>query len=112
MLNALFQMLFGENIKAQQQKVEDAIRVKAQRIGDLEYERTMANFYTDRSMSIDPQTDWWGFADAKQKQHDHQLAFVACEGRVEVATARVAAETARYVRLLDRSADTGAGGAP
>ena len=80
-------------------KVQDAMRVLSRRIADAEFHRTMAGFYTDRVIATDPHTDWWGFADAKQKQHDHQHDCLAEEKRIEEARATVEARKAELAKL-------------
>lgn len=57
----------------------------------MEFNRTMGNFYTERVLDIDPHQDWWAFAEAKQKQYDHQLDFVRYEKRSQEADAKVEA---------------------
>ena len=81
------------------QKVQDAMRVLSRRIADAEFHRTMAGFYTDRVIATNPHVDWWGFADAKQKQYDHQLDCLAEEKRTEEARAVVEARKAELAKL-------------
>lgn len=54
--------------------VERAIKAKARVASDFEYNSTMRKFYDERVDEIDPHSDWWAFAEAKQKQHDHRNA--------------------------------------
>ena len=98
----LIAIFFGDPIIKQYERVEAAVKAKAKCVSDAEFNRTMANFYTSRVVAIDPHAgpeQAWDYADAKQKQHDHQLACIANDKCVEEATARVEAECARYVQL-------------
>lgn len=83
--------LRSNRVRKQYERVETAIRAKAQLVSDLEFNRTMSNFYTERVFDIDPHTDWWAFAEAKQKQCDHQNDFVQYENRILEADAKVEA---------------------
>lgn len=83
-------------IQNRYEKVEQAIKNKARIISDLEFHRTMSNFYTERVMDINPHEDWWAFAQAKQKQYDHQMDFTIIERKVEEAEAKVVACTNAY----------------
>ena len=90
---AIVHHLAGDKFRRQYEKVEGAIRAKAQLASDMEFHRTLANFYTERVMDIDPHKDWWGFADAKQKQTDNQDDYVRLQRKMEEAEARVDAYT-------------------
>lgn len=90
-LHTIRSTLRGNRVRKQYERVEKAIREKAQLASDMEFNRTMASFYTERVMDIDPHKDWWNFAEAKQKQYDHQLDFVRYEKRTEEADAKVEA---------------------
>lgn len=98
----LREIVVGDPVKKQYERVETSIKAKAQRVSDAEFNRTMANFYTERVMAIDPHTDWWDFADAKQKQYDHQIACVKNDRQVDEAHARVIAETGRFHALQEK----------
>lgn len=91
-LNFVRGMFRDNRVRTQYGKLEKAIRVKAKFVSDLEFHRSMADFYTSRVLEIDPDNDWWNFADAKQKQYDHQNDLLAYEKRVEEADAEVAAQ--------------------
>lgn len=89
MIHTIKSTLRGNRVRKQYQRVEKAIREKAQMVSELEFNRTMGNFYTERVLDIDPHQDWWGFADAKQKQYEHQNDFLRYEKRIEEADAKV-----------------------
>lgn len=105
------EVIKGDPLTKQNERVEEAIKAKAQKVSDAEFNRTMANFYTERLLGIDPNTDWWEFADAKQKQHDRQAACMEHEAGLAEAAKLVEAETARYVQLHNELCGTGQGGA-
>jgi 7-keto-8-aminopelargonate synthetase-like enzyme len=98
----LREIVVGDPVKKQYERVETAIKTKAQKVSDAEFNRTMANFYTDRVLGIDPHQDWWDFADAKQKQYDHQTACVKNDQQVNEAHARVEAEAQRFHALQEK----------
>lgn len=91
-LNFIRGMFRDNRVRANYDKLEKAIRTKAKFVSDLEFHRSMADFYTSRVLEIDPDNDWWYFADSKQKQYDHQQDLLAYEKRVEEADAEVAAQ--------------------
>lgn len=91
LIHTIRSTLRSNRVRKQYERVEKAIREKAQLVSDLEFNRTMGNFYTERVLDIDPHTDWWNFAEAKQKQHDHQNDFVRYEKRIQEADAKVEA---------------------
>jgi hypothetical protein len=95
----LREVFFGDPLQKQYERVEAAVKAKAKCVSDAEFNRTMANFYTERLDSIDPNTDWWEFADAKQKQYDHQTTCVSNDAAVEEAAQIARAEIARYSAL-------------
>lgn len=101
----LREVIVGDPVKKQYERVEDSIKTKAKRVSDAEFNRTMANFYTERVMAIDPHIDWWDFADAKQKQYDHQIECVKNDRQVDEAQARVLAETQRFHALREKHRD-------
>lgn len=100
-LGLLREALFGDPADVQYARVEAAIKAKAQCVSDVEFNRTMANFYTDRVLHLDPHDidQVWGFADARQKQHDHQTACQKHEQLTAEAQARVDAETQRFKEI-------------
>lgn len=92
--------LIGDPAKNEYERVQAAMRVLSRRIADTEFHRTMANFYTGRVLELDPHTQWWEFAEAKQKQHDHQTDCIFEEGRVAEARELVEARTAQFKAVL------------
>lgn len=99
-LNFIRGMFCENRVRESYIKLERAMRTKAKFVSDLEFHRSMVDFYTSRVQEIDPYNDWWNFADSKQKQYDHQQDLLVYEKRVEEADAKVAArklafETAR-----------------
>jgi hypothetical protein len=83
--------LFGDPNTKRQERIETAVRAVALLEGDVAYHRAMNDFYTARVMSLDPHAHWWAFADAKQKQVDHQVQLVRYQAKVEEAQAKLEA---------------------
>jgi hypothetical protein len=100
-ISAVRKFRISRRFRAQYERVEKSIRAKAQLVSDLEFHKTMQSFYTERVLEIDPHVDWWDFADAKQKQHDHQMDCIHLERRVAEAEAKVEATKNAY-RALGR----------
>lgn len=73
--------LLGDPVSTQYEREQREQRTRAREEAEAEYHRIMANFYTDRVLAIDPNADWWGFAEAKQKQYDHQTECLRYERR-------------------------------
>lgn len=80
-----FKSLFGDPAQAEYERAEAERKRTAKLIADAEFHRMMANFYTERVASLDPHTQWWEFAEAKQKQYDQQLECVLLERRAGIA---------------------------
>lgn len=91
--------LRSNRVRKQYERVEKSICAKAQLVSDLEFSRTMSNFYTERVLDIDPHKDWWAFADSKQKQYDHQKDFVRVEQLLLEAEAKVSAQKKAFLAV-------------
>lgn len=99
LLRMLIDAVRGDPIKKQYERVEAAVKIKAERVSDAEFNRTMTNFYTQRSASINHETHWWEYADAKQKEHDHTQAWQHAAQSAAEAETRADAEVARFNAL-------------
>lgn len=82
--DSLWQMVRDIFRTTPQQRIEALQRERAKMMGDQEYHRTLANYYTERAASLDPNVNWWEFADAKQKEFDNCVE--AVELRAEIAS--------------------------
>lgn len=96
LLDRLKSMRQNSRVDTLYEKIEIAIRKKADLIAEQEFDRTMANFYTERLLEIDPNVDWWGFAQNKQKQHDHQESFTQLTDKIAEAEAVVKGRKAAF----------------
>ena len=98
----LVEAVRGDPITKQYERVEKAVKALAKSVSDAEFNRTMANFYTERVASINPYAgpaEALEFSDAITKQFEHQHACVANDSSVEEARKVVEAETARYLQM-------------
>lgn len=95
MIARIKEMLHSDRMSKRKARIEKAVRAKAAATGDAEFHRVMADYYTARVATIDPDVDWWGFADAKQKEQDNIDLFQKYSRNVEEATARIKAEEVR-----------------
>lgn len=94
-------VIFGDPLKNQYERVELAIKAKAQLISDHEFNKVMENFYITRCGAIDPHTDWWGFAEAKEKQTEYRKQLEKLHKKVLEANAFVKAQEAAFKKLQD-----------
>lgn len=107
-LSVIRDVLRNNRMSKQKDRVENAVRTLAQAQADAEFHRVMANHYTLRAGETDPQVDWWGYAENKQKEQDHVESHAVYSRKAFEANAMVKAEQARYVRLLDGPGVAGA----
>ena len=95
--------LFGDPAKNQFQKIELAIRKSAQLVSDHEYNRVMHAFYTNRADTTDPHSDWWEFAQAKEKQKEYREEMDKLSKKIASADARLNGMQAAYRKLTNAS---------
>ncbi len=88
-----FKKLFGDTAQAEYERSEAERKHTAKLLSEASYHRIMANFYTERAASLNPHTQWWEFADAKQKEYDHQIECALLERRAGVDDLVDAADT-------------------
>lgn len=91
----MFGWLKSDSAEVQAEKVRQRVRKVAHYSGEVEYHRTMRDFYRDNVSKIDPHEEWWVFAHNRQKQHDHQQDLAVEERRLEEARAKLDAEKQR-----------------
>lgn len=96
---AFTSIILGDPLKNQYQKIELAIKTKAQLVSDHEFNRVMENFYIDRCLAIDPHMDWWGFADAKEKQMEYNKQLARLAKKIQTAMAHVKAQEAAFEKM-------------
>lgn len=63
-------------------RFENALRSVASVTADIEFNRYMANFYTEQVVTTDPHTDWHAFAEYKDNQLKYQKQTLHLEQRV------------------------------
>lgn len=93
-----------ERLRRQYARVETSIRNKASLASDMTFHQTMVDFYTDRVSTTDPNVDWWGFAEAKQKQVDNQEDIRLLSKRLAEADATVKAHKEAFY-IIKRESD-------
>lgn len=81
------------------EKLQEAKRVAARRMGEMVYHSQMLEFFDDQAQKIDPHTEWWAFAEAKQKWLDHTNDWEVERQRHHAAAAAVHARTEAYYKL-------------
>lgn len=90
-------------VQKQKERVLKAAKAYARALSDAEFERCMADYYTQRVDATDPHLDWCGFAEVKQKQFDHAADYAQYERRAQTAQAKLRAEEARYAKLQEQT---------
>lgn len=91
----LLDIIRTDKERQRKERVEDAAKARAHAAADVEAERLMCDFYTDRVASIDHETHWWEYAEAKQKQADHTAAWQRATDKAIEAEAKLEAEKVR-----------------
>lgn len=104
------QMLFGDPVVKQQERVQQAVLFEAHANGDLVVAKIMRDYYVRTAARIDHSNKWWEYAAAKQKAQDYEDDHEDLVERHREAVARREAAQARLL-LFDQSARTGNGGA-
>lgn len=74
-------VFWGDPAQTQYEREQREQRVRAREEAEAEYHRKLAEYYTQRVLSLDPDTHWWEFAEAKQKQYEHQCDCMQHERR-------------------------------
>ena len=72
-------------ILAKTDKLDLALQRYAEFLGEAEAHRVLADHYTTAVLDVDPNTNWWRFAELKQKQHEHQTSHTPYMQRAEQA---------------------------
>lgn len=100
-VTVLRDMLHRKRVDRAQKRLEHAVRAKARASADAQFNREMANFYTERVLQIDPHTAWWDFADAKQKQFDYQQEVILHDEAAKAAGRIVEQRAAKFRKLTE-----------
>ena len=103
-LQAIREMIHNQREYKAKERITDALKAHAKAASDAEYHRIMADFYTKRADKIDPEIDWWGFAEAKQKETEHVQDHQHKVIQRNEAMIKVDAEQARYNKLKEEHA--------
>lgn len=101
MIKLLIHAVRGNGALRLQEKVDEAAKTLAARRGESEVSRYMMQFFMDRADNIDPVDDWWGYAQARQKQEDHMQDLRINQRRVEECWARLEALTEQLKKLQE-----------
>lgn len=73
--------LWGDPAQTQYDREQRQMRITAREEAEAAYHRKLADYYTERVLALDPNEAWWEFAEAKQKQYDHQCECLRYERR-------------------------------
>lgn len=91
--------LFGCPIQKQEERVDYAVTRHAEALGDIQFAYMMRKHYADLAQSIKPDINWWGYANAKEKEkHYEELYQANCERAAELS-AKMDAERARLATI-------------
>lgn len=91
----LLDMIRTDKERQRKERVENAAKAHAQAKAEVEAERLMCDFYSERVANIDHETHWWEYAEAKQKEADHLAAWRRAVDKAQEAEAKLEAEKAR-----------------
>ena len=94
--------IHGQPIDRANDALNAAVKSYARRAAEAAYHEKMANHFTDIVIDVDPHHSVaaaWEYANARQKQHDHQQDWFVEDNRTKEAHARVLACKARIAKL-------------
>ena len=80
--------IFGRQ-ERQQQRVRDAARAVASRLGDVKGQEYLVEYYKTQAQATNPYDDWWTYADVRQKQADHEVELTLAQHRHARAVANL-----------------------
>lgn len=99
-MKRIFLRMFGvKDISYARERVEAAQRDHAQFVGECGYAEAMVLFYENKLRGVDPNVDWWYFADQRQKLQDMRDQLVEMQHKAEEAFAKANARMDELVRI-------------
>lgn len=75
----------------------------AQHTAELEYHLRMKLFYERQLKETDPNTDWWEWAEAKEREHEHTKDAFALETKARRLSEQALAREAQYRTLRGKN---------
>lgn len=98
-IRSYFNILRGNTPQNAYDKLQYAVRNKARHQAEADYHHSLAIFYERQAQTTDHETDWWGFAHAKQKEADYLDDHLLEYNRTLEAGAKVTACEIRLTKL-------------
>jgi len=100
LLSVLKSVFLGDPVRRYYTKLQDAQVVCARHESEMEFSRAMANFFTMRVTTLDPNKHWWEFAEAKDKQVEYLRDLARHKERSTNAQAVLEARYDQYMAAL------------
>jgi len=101
-------MVFGDPVKKQWEKVEAALKAYADAVGRNATNATNAAFYTQHVCNLNPNSDWWPFAESKDKQVEFVRAAYADRALLHKLQRAVEEEYALYFKIKNGDSNAAA----
>ena len=90
-IRAIVQGFRNNRRQQQKERLERAVLKAAQLYGEVEATRIMRDYYRDAASKIDPNKDWWAFAETKHKETEYDNDLDVTYRDANEAAARVEA---------------------
>lgn len=101
MIRLLIRAMRGDAAMRLEEKIDKAAKAVADCRGEIAVSQYMLDFYKARRSNIDPMDDHWGFAQAREKEHDNDKDLKALQRLLEERWARMEALTEQRRQLLE-----------
>lgn len=101
MFKLFHRALNGDPLTNARESVKEAMRELSRREAEANYHRRLRDFHETEAAEIDPNTDWWTFAQHKQEAQDHCIEQDVELMRVRKAQAKVDAAKERLRKLQE-----------
>jgi hypothetical protein len=101
-------LLLGDPKAKQQERFDAAVKDAAEVQGDVLVARMMLQHYSRAAAKINHSQQWWEYAATRQKAEDYGNEYNKLCAKAEAVGAKVEAERARLVHLLNGPGVVGA----
>lgn len=98
-MKKLIKYFLDDRISRARTRMKDAAEVSARQHAEVKYHSYLHYFHEDIATYIDPNTNWWTFADHKQKSLDHSNEMSRWMDRATTADAKLNAAALRLNKL-------------
>lgn len=95
----IINILFGDQVSRARSRVKDAAEDLARKNAEVQFHQYLKYFHQDLAAQTDPETNWWTFADHKQKAYDHQEEMAYWEDRALTSQKKLTASVERLAAI-------------